>query len=175
MHLQQPSILTPLPLAQTPPATRTTPRVMARRRNRGFKKKKKSKKDDNVDKTSTKATSKVRKENKIQKLTQSMEEAQKGKLDVATKLRELRGLPELIQQQFDEQQDDFQEEHDGKDKEKGEPLLKMSQWEELLETNKKASPLPPTPTKAGLFTVACRHSNAPTTRVHQNMDTWCFW
>ena len=38
-------------------------------------KKKKSRKDDNNDKTSAKAKSKVRKENMIQKLTQSMEEA----------------------------------------------------------------------------------------------------
>ena len=40
------------------------------------------------------------KEKKIQKLTQSIEEAQKGMLVMATELRELRGLPEAIQKQF---------------------------------------------------------------------------
>ena len=45
----------------------------------------------------------------MQKLTQSVEEAQKGMLDMATELRELRGLPELIKMQFNEPQ----EEHDG--------------------------------------------------------------
>ena len=54
------------------------------------------------DKLMTKATSKARKENKIQKLTQSVEAAPKGMLNMATELRELRGLPEAIQKQFDE-------------------------------------------------------------------------
>ena len=62
----------------------------------------KSQKDDNNNSSSAKAKSKARKENKIQKLTQSMEEAQKGMLDMATELRELRGLPEAIQKQFEE-------------------------------------------------------------------------
>ena len=56
-------------------------------------KKNKSRKDDNNDKTSAKAKSKVRKENKIQKLTQSMEDVQKGMFNIATELRESRGLP----------------------------------------------------------------------------------
>ena len=72
---------------------------------------------------------KVRKENKICKLTQSMEEVQKGMLDMATELREVKGLPEAIQNEFDEQQ----AKSDGKEKEKAEPLLTMSQWKELLE------------------------------------------
>ena len=80
-----------------------------------------------------------------------MEEAQKGMLDMATELHELRGLPEAIQNQFEEQQ----AKSDGKDKEKAKPLMTMSQWKALLETNKKASSLPPTPAKAGLFTSAC--------------------
>ena len=48
-----------------------------------------SRKDDNNDKSSAKAKSKVRKENEIQKRTQSMEEAQKGMLDIATELRDV--------------------------------------------------------------------------------------
>ena len=67
-------------------------------------KKKRSRKDDNNDKTLAKANSKVRKVNKVQKLTQSMEEAPTGMLNMATKLHELRGLPEAIQKQFKEQQ-----------------------------------------------------------------------
>ena len=104
----------------------------------------------------------------IQKLTQSMEEAQKGMLDMATELRELRGLPDAIQKQFEEQQ----AKSDGKDKEKPEPLITMVQWKELLETNKKASSLPPTPAKAasGLFTAACGKVKA-TKRPHQ--DRFC--
>ena len=62
----------------------------------------------------------------------------------------------MIQKQFDEQQD----KHNGKDKEKDEPLLTMLQWKELLATNKKASSLPPTPAKAGLFTSACEKVKA---------------
>ena len=57
----------------------------------------------------------------------------------ATELRELRGLPEAIQKQFEEQQ----QKANGKDTEK-EPLLTMSQWKAPLETNKKASSLPVT-------------------------------
>ena len=84
-----------------------------------------------------------------------MEEAQKGMLDMATELRERRSLPDAITKQFDEQQ----AKSDGKEKEKAEPLLTMSQWKELLElTNKKASSLPPTPAKAGLFTASCERT-----------------
>ena len=83
-----------------------------------------------------------------------MQKAQKGMLDMATQLRELRGLPEAIQKQFEEQQ----AKSDGKDKEKAEPLMTMSQWKELLETNKKASTLPPAPAncKAGLHSSLCQ-------------------
>ena len=74
--------------------------------------------------------------------------AQQGRLAMATELRELRGLPRAIQKQFTEQQ----EKSEGKEKEKPEPLLTLSLWKELLATNKKATSLPPTPVKAGLFT-----------------------
>ena len=47
-----------------------------------------------------------------------MEEAQKGMLDMATELCELRGLPEAIQKQFKEQQVN----NEGADKWKPEPL-----------------------------------------------------
>ena len=89
-------------------------------------KKKKSKKDDDEsvdDKLTTKAESKARKENKIPKLTQSAGEAQKGMLDMATELRELRGLPEAIQKQSEEQQ----KQTTGNDDDVPEPLLTMSQ------------------------------------------------
>ena len=42
-----------------------------------------------------------------------------------------------FQNQFDEQQ----AKRDGKEKEKAGPLLTMSQWKELLQSNKKASSL----------------------------------
>ena len=64
-----------------------------------------------------------------------MEDAQKGMLEMATELCELRGLPRAIQKQFEEQQ----EKSEGKEKEKLEPLLTLSQWKELLATNKKAT------------------------------------
>ena len=67
-----------------------------------------------------------------------------------------RGLPKAIQKQFEEQQ----ERSEGKEKEKPEPLPTMSQWKELLVSNKKATSLPPTPVKAGLFTVACEKVKA---------------
>ena len=118
-------------------------------------KKRKSQKDDSDDKSSAKAKSRVRKENKIQILKQTMEESQKGILDIATELLELRGLPEVIQKQFSEQQ----AKRNGNDKEKAEPLMTMLQWKALLENN-KASPIPPTPAKAGLFTAACGKAKA---------------
>ena len=86
-----------------------------------------------------KAKRKAKKDNKIQKLTQSMEEAQTGMLEMATELRELGGLPNAIQKQFEE----HQERSEGKEKEIPEPLLTMSQWKELLASNKKATSLPP--------------------------------
>ena len=135
---------------------------MARRRNRS-REKKKSRKDDNDDKPSAKAKSKAKKENKIQKLTQSMEDAQKGMLAMATELRELRGLPRAIQKQFEEQQ----EKREGKEKANSEPLLTMTQWKELLVTNKKATSLPPTPVKAGLFTEVCAKVKATPRHILQ--------
>ena len=38
-----------------------------------------------------------------------MEDAQKGMLEMATELRELRGLPRAIQEQFEEQQEKSEE------------------------------------------------------------------
>lgn len=58
-----------------------------------------------------------------------MEEDQKGMLEMATELRELRGLPKAVQKQFEEQQ----ERSEGKDEGKPESLLTMSQWKKLLE------------------------------------------
>ena len=85
-------------------------------------KKKKSKKKepeegDGDDKLTAEAKSKTRKENKRQKLPQSDEEAQNLMLDMATELRELRGLPEAIQKQLEEQQKAAA----GKDEEKDAP------------------------------------------------------
>ena len=100
--------MTPPPLVQTPPATQTAPQAMATRRNQV---KKEPHRDDSNDKTSAKAKNKAKKENKIQKLTHSTEEAQKGMLEMATELRELRGLPKASQKQFGEQQ----ERSEGKD------------------------------------------------------------
>ena len=125
-------------------------------------KNKKSQKADK-DKSSAKAKSIFRKESRLQKLTQSMMEAQKGMLDIATELSELRGLPEAIQKKFDKQQ----AKNDGKVNEKAQPLLTMSQWKELLESSKKASSLPPTPANAGLFTSACEKAKAAPRQVLQ--------
>ena len=127
---------------------------MGRRRRR---RKKKSKKDGD-DKSTIKALAKsnARKENKIQKLSQSAEEAQKGMLGMANELRKLRGLPEVIQKQFEEQQKTTT----GNDNNVPEPLMTMSQWKALLESNKKASSLSPAPVKAGLFTTACKKIKA---------------
>ena len=94
-----------------------------------------------------------------------MEEAQNGMPDMATELRELRGLPEAIQKQFGKQEAIARS--DGKEKEKAEPLLTMSQWKELLDTNKKASSLPPTAAKAGLFTAACEKVKATPRQILQ--------
>ena len=41
--------------------------------------------------------------------------------------------------------------------------MTMSQRKALLESNKKASSLPPTPVKAGLFTAACEKVTATVT------------
>ena len=45
-----------------------------------------------------------------------------------------------------------------------EPLLTMSQWKELQETNKKERSLPPTPIKPGLFTEVCKRVRIVTPR-----------
>ena len=84
-------------------------------------------------------------------------------LDMATELRELRGLPEAMKNQFDEQQ----AKSVGKEKEEAKPLLTMSQWKVLLESNKKASSLPPTPAKAGIFTAACEKVKAAPNQILQ--------
>ena len=44
----------------------------------------------------------------------------------------------------------------------------MSQWKSLHESNKKASSLPPTPVKAGLFTTACEDIKATTRQIPQS-------
>ena len=46
-------------------------------------------------------------------------------------------------------------------------MLTMSQWKELLASNKKATSLPPTPVKAGLFTVACEKVKATPRHILQ--------
>ena len=92
-----------------------------------------------------------------------MEESQKGMLEMATELRELRGLPKAIQKQFEEQQD----RSEGQDKGKPEPLLTMSQWKELLESNKEDAPPPPTPVKAVLVTEACAKPKATSRQTLQ--------
>ena len=43
----------------------------------------------------------------------------------------------------------------------------MSQWKSLHESNKKASSLPPTPVKAGLFTAACEKPKATPRQILQ--------
>ena len=82
--------------------------------------------------------------------------------DKATELCELRGLPEAIQKQFEEQQKKATGKDDEKDLEG--PLTAMSQWKALLDSNKKASSLPPGPVKAGFFTAACEKVKA--THLH---------
>ena len=83
---------------------------------------------------------------------------------MATELRELRGLPEAIQKQFSAQQ----KRTTGKDDDVPEPLMTMSQWKAILESNKKASSLPPTPVKAGLFTTACDKIKATPRQILQS-------
>ena len=72
----------------------------------------------------------------------------KGIPQMATELRELRGrrLPEAIQIQCEEHQKKATRKANGKE----EPLMTMPQWKVLLESNKNASSLPPTPVEAGL-------------------------
>ena len=74
--------------------------------------------------------------------------------DMAAELRELRGLSEATQKQFEEQQ----KKATGEDDEMPEPLMTMLQWKALLESNKKASSLPLTPVKAGLFSLCRLHA-----------------
>ena len=50
--------------------------------------------------------------------------------------------------------------------------MTMSQWKALLESNKKASSLPPTPVKAGLFTTACGEFKA-TRSLHLQPQPHC--
>ena len=119
-------------------------------------KKKKSKKDGD-DKVTTKAKSKAKKDNPIQTLTQSVKEDQAKMLDMATEPEwRVQRPPEAIQKQFEEQQNQTS----GNDKDMPEPLLEVTQWKALLESNKKASSLSPTPVKAGLFTAACEKIEA---------------
>ena len=54
-------------------------------------------------------------------------------LDMATELRELRGLSKATQKQFEEQQKKVTGKHD----DGPEPSMTMSQWKALLVSNKK--------------------------------------
>ena len=142
-------ILTPLPPAPTPPATLTTPQTMQEEETN----EKKYKKDDD-DKLTAKAKSKARKENKIQKphsicRRNSEGDARHGNRASRVK-RPTRGDP------FESSSKNSRRKPcTGKDDEKEEPLMVMSQWKALLESNNKASSLPPTTVKPGLFTAAC--------------------
>ena len=71
-------------------------------------------------------------------------------IEMATKLRELCGLPAVIKKSFDQQLSEAKGANPAP-----EPLLTLSQWKALQETNKKEQSLPPTPVKPGLFTAAC--------------------
>ena len=115
-----------------------------------YKKKKSKKKKSSDDKPSGAAKSKSQKKSKVQKLAIGLEAAQKGMIEMATELRELGGLPAAIQKTFDAQISNAK----GADP-APEPLLTMSQWKELQETNKKERSLPLTPIKPGLFTEVC--------------------
>ena len=85
---------------------------------------------------------------------------------MAIELRELRGLPEAIQKQFEEQQ----KKTTGKDDNVPEPPMTMtlSQWKALLESINNASSLPPTPVEAGRFTTACEKINATPRQILQS-------
>ena len=73
-------------------------------------------------------------------------------IEMAAELRELRGIPAAIQKSFGEQQ---RSEAKGSEPER-EPLLTLSQWKALQETNKRERSLLATPVKKpGLFTAAC--------------------
>ena len=82
-------------------------------------------------------------------------------IEMATKLWELRGLPAAIKKTFDQQLSEARGANPAP-----EPLLQLSlsQWRELQETNKKERPLPLTPVKPGLFTVACEQEQTVTPR-----------
>ena len=114
------------------------------------KKSKKEKEKSSDDKPSGSAKSKSQKKSKVQKLASGLKDAQRGMIEMATELRELRGLPAAIQNTFDAQLSNARGAGPAP-----EPLLTLSQWKELQETNKKERSLPPTLIKPGLFTAAC--------------------
>ena len=115
------------------------------------KKTSKKKKKSSDDKLSAAANSKSqRKKSKVQQLASGLEDAQRSMIEMATELRELRGLPAAIRNPFDEQLSNARGTEPAP-----EPLLTMPQWKELQETNKKKQSLPPIPIKPGLFTAAC--------------------
>ena len=63
----------------------------------------------------------------MQKLNLSVEEAHKGMLAMVTKVHDQRGVPEAIQQQFEEQQ----RKATGQDHDVYAPLMPVLQWKAL--------------------------------------------
>ena len=102
------------------------------------------------DKPSASAKGKSKKKSKVRKLASGLAEVQRGMVEMATELRELRGLPAAIPITFDAQLSDTR----GSDP-APEPLLALPQGKEWQETNKKERSLPPTPIKPRLFTAVC--------------------
>ena len=100
------------------------------------KKPRKDKKKSSNDKTSVSAKSKSRKESKVQTLAcdlaSDLGETQKGMIEMATELRELRGFSAPIQKTFDQQLSEAKGANPAP-----KPLLALSQWKERQETNTK--------------------------------------
>ena len=137
-----------LPLVLIPRATPIVPQSDNKKKQ---SKKKKTKKSSSDDKPSAAAKSKSRKEKKVQKLTNGLEEPNKAMIEMAAELRELRGIPAAIQKTFDNQCSEAKGSEPAP-----EPLLTLSQWKALQETNKKERSRPATPVKKPwLFTAAC--------------------
>ena len=77
---------------------------------------------------------------KVQKFTDGVEESNKTMVEMAAELRELRGIPAAIQKTFDNQCSEAKGSEPAP-----EPLLTLSQWKALQETNKKERSLLATP------------------------------
>ena len=78
---------------------------------------------------------------------------------MATELRELRGPSAAIKKTFHQQLTEAKGANPAP-----RPLLTLSQWNELQETDKKERSLPPTPVIPGLFTVTCEKARIVTPR-----------